>query len=300
MTVTEIHPVHIPVPVDERRPSRWREHLLAAWREPRARAGLIILITVIGAIAASPLIRRYDPLRTGTDNLLLGPSTAHWFGTDNFGRDVWSRVLTGGSDAISVATQAVLLAAIVGVTSGVFAGFYRRTAGALIMRAVDVVLAVPGLVLAISFVAFLGPGSRSVVVALTIVYAPTFARVAEAAVLAVRSLLFVQAAEAIGDSRLRIIRHHVLPNVTAPLLVQVTLVYSYALLAEAELSFLGLGTQPPQPSWGRMLSEARGFIKIAPWTAIFPGLAIMLMVVGFNLLGDGLRDALDVRLKDRR
>lgn len=300
MTVTNVEPTYIGEAYGEQRVSKWRRHLRATWQEPRARIGLIILIIVLGAIIASPWIRRYDPLATGTDDLLVAPSKAHWFGTDNFGRDVWSRVLTGGSDAIVVATQAVLTAALLGVTAGVIAGFYRNMAGAVIMRSVDVVLAVPGLVLAISFVAFLGPGSKSVVIALAIVYAPLFARVAEAAVLSVRSLLFVQAAEAIGDSRLRIIRRHVLPNVTAPLLVQVTLVYSYALLAEAELSFLGLGTQPPQPSWGRMLSEARGFIKIAPWTAIFPGLAIMLVVVGFNLLGDGLRDALDVRLKDRR
>jgi peptide/nickel transport system permease protein len=223
------------------------------------------------------------------------PSWSHLFGTDDFGRDVFSRVLFGAAVSFKVAFIAVGISATVGVTLGVLAGFLGRWIDELIMRVMDVLFAFPAVLLAITVMAILGRGVGNAMVAIAIVYIPIFARVTRGAVIGVRGREFVTAAVAMGQGRGRIMLRHVLPNSLGPVIVQTSLSLAFAILAEAALSFFGLGTQPPDPSWGRMLSEGRSFLHQAPWMGIFPGLAIMVSVLGFNLLGDGLRDVLDPR-----
>jgi peptide/nickel transport system permease protein len=267
-------------------------------RQARGRVGLGLIAVVGLAAVFAPVIAPYDPLRQDAATVLQSPSFAHVFGTDDFGRDILSRVIYGARTSVVVAVEAVALALVIGSSLGILAGFFRRVAGAVIMRAMDVLLAFPALILAITIVAYLGSGQGNVVIALALVYVPLFARVAEGAALAVRGLPYVAAARAIGDRPLTIVRRQVIPNAFPPILVQVTLALAYAMLAEAGLSFLGLGTQPPTPSWGKMLSDARLNLETAPWTVVFPGTALMLAVVGFNLYGDGIRDSLDPRLRD--
>jgi peptide/nickel transport system permease protein len=259
---------------------------------------LFVLAAVVGALFA-PYLTPYDAITLNPPARLQGPSAEHWLGTDQLGRDTFTRILYGGRVSLAVAGASVAFALLVGGAFGVLAGYYRGWLDTLIMRVTDVLLSFPAILLAIALIAFLGAGFTNLVLAIGIVYLGPFARVARAAVMTVREELFVEAARALGGGDGRIVWLAVLPSAAAPLIVEVTLRLAYAILYEASLSFLGLGTQPPTPSWGMMVSDGRRFLALAPWATIAPGLAIMLVVLGFNLLGDGLRDALDVRLKTR-
>ncbi len=224
---------------------------------------------------------------------LLPPGEGHWFGTDDLGRDVLSRVVLGAAVSLQVGAVAVGFSLLVGVTAGLLAGYYGRWLDTVLMRLMDVLFAFPAILLAIAVIAILGPGTTNAMIAIGITYTPVFARVTRAAVLGVKESVFVRASRSVGVSDARMLLRHVLPNAAPPIIVQTSVSLAFAVLAEAALSFVGLGTQPPAPSWGRMLSEGRGYLEDAWWMAVFPGLAIVLLVLAFNLLGDGLRDVLD-------
>jgi peptide/nickel transport system permease protein len=226
---------------------------------------------------------------------LQGPSAAHWMGTDMFGRDVLSRTVVGVRTSFAIAIGAVALASIAGTLIGLVAAWWGHWRDTLLMRLMDVLLAFPAILLALLIVTVIGPGTLTTIVAIAVVYTPIFARVARAPALSLRERDFVLAARSFGSSPGYILTRHLLLNLVAPLTVQVTLALSWALLTEAGLSFLGLGTQPPQPSLGSMLSESRALMEFAPWLLAFPGAAIMIGVLGFNLLGDALRDVIDPR-----
>jgi peptide/nickel transport system permease protein len=254
----------------------------------------VIALFVTAAIAA-PLIAPYDPVATSWTAIRKAPSVAHWMGTDENGRDVFSRVIFGARASLLAGVVAVLIAAGIGVPAGLLAGFTGGWIDAVLSRLVDAMLACPFLILAIALTAFLGPDLTNAMIAIGVSTAPRFMRVARAATLEVAELDFVQAAWAAGASSWRVAVRHVAPNIVPPVLVQATLALAAAIIAEASLSFLGLGQQPPSPSWGSMLNAAQRFLTQAWWLAVFPGSAIFLCVLAFNLLGDGLRDALDPR-----
>ncbi len=258
--------------------------------------GIITLVVLLGALLA-PIIAPWDPLKFDPPNRLSGPSAEHWLGTDQYGRDLLSRVLFGARFSLSVAAVSVLAGLLVGGTLGLLAGYFRGWFDLAISRLADILIAYPAILLAIAFLAFLGGGFINLVLAISVVFVGPFIRVARAAVLTVREELYVEAGRAVGASDARMIFRTILPNAAAPLIVEVTLRFAYAVLAEAALSFLGLGIQPPFPALGSMVSEGRAFLSLSPWGSIVPGCAIVLMVLGFNLLGDGLRDALDPRLQ---
>ncbi len=275
----------------------WRWWTRQFLRNRVAPIGLVIIVAGIVVAILAPVIAPYDARRIAPADALAPPGGPYLFGTDGFGRDVFSRVLIGSRISLVVAFLSVLTALTLGTTLGLTAGFYGGWWDAVSMRVMDIVFAFPAILLAIAIMAVLGTSLFNLVIAIGIVYTPQFARVTRAAAMTVRSLEFVDAARALGLGNLRILRRHIVPNVLAPVTVQVSLNLSLAILSESALSFLGLGTQPPTPSWGNMLSEGRQFLELAPWNAIFPGLAIMIVVLGFNLLGDGLRDLLDPRLR---
>jgi peptide/nickel transport system permease protein len=256
--------------------------------------GLVITVGVVIVAAFAPVIAPYDPTAQNiAEAQLLAPSLEHPMGTDQLGRDVLSRVLYGAQLSIQVGVIAVGVAMLAGVPLGLVAGFYGGYTDETVMRAMDVVFSFPAILLAIAMVAILGQSTFNVMLAIGITYTPIFARVTRSGVLSVREETFVDAARAIGDSNASILARDILPNVVAPIIVQATVSLAFAILAESALSFLGLGAPPPAPSWGRMLSDSRNFMESAPWTALFPGLAIMVTILGFNFLGDGLRDTLD-------
>ena len=282
----------------QRRRDRLRAVQLFLFRSAGGVGTLLVLAAIVGAVFA-PHLTPYDAVTLDPPARLQGPSAAHWLGTDQLGRDTLTRILYGGRTSLAVAGASVAFALLVGGLLGVLAGYYRGWIDALIMRVTDVLLSFPAVLLAIALIAFLGGGFTNLVLAIGIVYVGPFARVARAAVMTVREELFVEASRALGSRDWRIVLGAVLPSAAAPLIVEVTLRLAYAILAEASLSFLGLGTQPPTPSWGLMVADGRRFLALAPWATIAPGLAIMVVVLGFNLLGDGLRDALDPRVKGR-
>ncbi len=262
--------------------------------------GLVLVVAAVVAAVAAPWVAPYDPIALNPPARLQGPTPQHWLGTDQYGRDTLSRIVFGGRASLSVAFAATGFALLVGGSLGALAGFYRGVTDAVIMRVTDVLLSFPAILLAIALLAFLGSGFVNLVLAIGVVYVGPFARVARAAVMTVREEQFVEASRALGSRDMRVLLGAVLPAAAAPMLVETTLRLAYAILAEASLSFLGLGTQPPAPSWGMMIAEGRRFLALAPWATVAPGLAIMAVVLGFNLLGDGLRDALDPRLRRRR
>ena len=275
-------------------PQRGRSRL-GKWRNPigivgAAIVGLNVLIALVG-----PSIWTIDPDELAAPRL-EPPSWAHPMGTDELGRDTLARIIHGAQVSLQVGAISVSIAFVFGVSLGLLAGFYGGKLDGLLMRLVDVMFALPGLVLAIVIAGLLGPNRRNAMIAIGIVITPAFARVVRGAVLEVMGFPFVESARALGSSHGRIMVRHVLPNIAAPLIVLVTVYLSTAILSEAALSFLGLGTQPPEASWGGMLNSARAYLDIDPWLSIFPGLAIMVVVLGFNFLGDGLRDILDPRL----
>lgn len=277
------------------------ERVRDLWRMLRrsklALIGLAIITILVVLAIIGPAIAPYDPNDLDVRQRSLPPSISHPFGTDDRGRDVLSRVLYGARVSLQVAAIAVSISATLGVLLGAVSGYFGGWVDELIMRFTDVLFAFPGILLAIAIMGVLGPSVTNAMIALGIVYTPIFARITRASVLVIRSEVFVEAAQASGAGAPRVVVRHVMPNVVAPIIVETTLSLAFAILAEAALSFLGLGTPPPAPSWGRMLSEGRNYIQDAPWMGFFPGLAIVLSVIGFNFLGDGLRDALDPRLK---
>jgi peptide/nickel transport system permease protein len=259
--------------------------------------GFLLCVLVLAFAALAPWLATHDPLAQSIRERFQGPSGAHWLGTDNFGRDLWSRILFGYRTSIATAVGAVAIATVVGGAAGLTAAYVGGWTDRLIMRLMDVLLAFPIILLAIAVLAVLGPGSFNTGLAIGIVYTPIFARLARGPALSVLSWDYVAAARALGAPARRIVLRHVLPNIAAPLMVQVTLSLSTAILVEASLSFLGLGTQPPTPSLGLMLSDSRDYLLLSPWTSVFSGLAILVASFGFNLLGDGLRDLLDPTLR---
>jgi peptide/nickel transport system permease protein len=264
-------------------------------RRPAAVAGLMVIVLFVAAAVLAPLIAPFDPIATSWSAIRKAPSAAHWMGTDENGRDVLSRVLFGARASLLAGVVSVLIAAGIGVPAGLLAGFTGGWVDAVLSRIVDAMLACPFLILAIALTAFLGADLANAMIAIGVSTAPRFMRVARAATLEVGSADYVQAARSLGARGLRVAVRHVAPNIVPPVLVQASLSLAAAIIAEASLSFLGLGEQPPSPSWGSMLNTAQRFLTQAPWLAIFPGVAIVLCVLSFNLVGDGLRDALDPR-----
>jgi len=258
-------------------------------------AAIVILVIIVAIFA--PVIATHDPAAQESIRL-LPPSAEHWMGTDELGRDVYSRIIFASRTSLYVGVLSVAMAVVLGVTTGVMAGYIGGTFDNIVMRFVDILFAFPALVLAIVITGLLGPSLTNAMIAIGIVFSPRFARVARGSVLSVKNEVYIEAARVIGGREGHIIWHYVLPNIMAPLIVLATLTLSLGILAEAGLSFLGLGTQPPDPAWGLMLSQGRKFMELSPGLAIFPGVAIMITVLAFNLLGDGLRDALDPRLRE--
>jgi peptide/nickel transport system permease protein len=285
--------VEAPPPASTRSTSR--EVLRALLRHRLALFGLVVLGLLVLAAVLSRALAPYPENDVDVLGRLQPPSGEHWFGTDELGRDVFSRVVVAARVSLVVGVVSVGIALAVGVTLGLVAGFYGRWVDDVVMRAMDVLFAFPAILLAIAIVAVLGPGVLNVMIAIGIVYTPIFARITRASVLTVREEVYVRAARSLGVGDLRLLRLHVLPNVLAPIIVQTSLSLAFAILSEAALSFLGLGVRPPDPSWGRMLFEGRGFVEQAWWMGVFPGLAIFLTVLAFNVVGDALRDALDPR-----
>jgi peptide/nickel transport system permease protein len=262
---------------------------------PAAVAGLLVITLFAVMAILAPLLAPFDPVATSWSAIRKAPSAAHWMGTDENGRDVLSRVLFGARASLLAGVVSVLIAAGIGVPAGLLAGFLGGWIDALLSRVVDAMLACPFLILAIALTAFLGPDLTNAMIAIGVSTAPRFMRVARAATLEVGSADYVQAAWSMGAHGWRVAVRHVAPNIVPPVLVQATLSLAAAIIAEASLSFLGLGQQPPSPSWGSMLNTAQRFLTQAPWLAVFPGATIFLCVLSFNLVGDGLRDALDPR-----
>jgi peptide/nickel transport system permease protein len=265
------------------------------FRRHAAAAGLVVIAMFVAMAIFAPWIAPYDPIATSFSTVRKAPSALHWFGTDEIGRDVLSRIVFGARASLLAGVVSVLISLAVGVPVGLLAGYAGGKTDMLISRVTDAMLACPFLILAIALAAFLGPSLTNAMIAIGISATPVFIRLTRGTTLAVKAEDFVLAARAIGNGPLRIAVRHVLPNIFAPLLVQATLAIAAAVIAEASLSFLGLGQQPPQPSWGSMLNVAKNYIDNAPWMAIWPGLSIFLLVLSFNLVGDGLRDALDPR-----
>lgn len=261
--------------------------------------GFVIVLAAVSAAVFAPWVAPYDPIVLNPPERLEGPSASHLLGTDQYGRDTFSRIVYGGRVSLGVAGCATLFALLAGGALGLVAGYYRGWIDALIMRGTDVLLSFPAILLAIALLAFFGAGFWNLALAIGIVYVGPFTRVARAAVMTVREELFVEASRSLGSRDARILLRAVLPNAAAPIIVEVSLRLAYAILAEASLSFLGLGTQPPTPSWGQMIADGRQFLALNAWATVAPGIAIVTIVLGFNLFGDGLRDALDPRLERR-
>jgi peptide/nickel transport system permease protein len=258
-------------------------------------AGLVLVAFFVALALLAPWIAPHDPVATSWSAIRKAPSLEHWFGTDEIGRDVLSRVVWGTRASLLAGLVSVSIALALGVPIGLSAGFFGGVVDMAISRITDAFLACPFLILAIALAAFLGPSLTNAMIAIGVSATPVFVRLTRAQVLNVKVEDYIEAARAIGNPPWRIALRHVMPNVVSPLIVQATLAAAAAVIAEASLSFLGLGQQPPAPSWGSMLNTAKNYVDQAPWMAVWPGLAIFLLVLGLNLVGDGLRDALDPR-----
>jgi len=254
--------------------------------------GSIMVFFVLLLTLLTPFIAKYDPVAINPIDRMKGPSVEHFFGTDNLGRDVFSRVLFGARSSLMVAVFVALFSTVIGTVIGLLTSYYRVLDN-IMMRIMDGIMAIPEILLAIALMAALGPSKVNIIIALSIIFVPSIARTVRSAALAVKEIPFVEALKASGANSSRIIFYHILPNCMSSLLVQVTFVFAYSIIVEASLSFLGLGTPPPAPSWGTILQEGATVIDVAWWMTAFPGLAIMITVIGLNLLGDGIRDLLD-------
>ncbi|EPR23048.1 peptide ABC transporter permease [Agrobacterium sp. TS43] len=259
-------------------------------------AGLIVLLVFVLLAVFAPMIAPYSPSKLSIVNRLKPPSELYWFGTDEFGRDVFSRTIYAGRLSLLVGAAVVALSALIGITLGLLAGFFQKL-DTPIARLIDAMMAFPDILLAIALVAALGPSLATVIIALAVVYSPRLARIVRASTLVIRELPYVEAAKALGISTFHIMTRHVLRNLVSPILVQCTFLFASAMLAEAGLSFLGLGVSPEIPTWGTMISAGRQYIGQADWMTYFPGFAIILSVLSLQMVGDGLRDMLDPRLR---
>jgi len=277
--------------------SLWRDALRHLLHDKAAVAGLCVIALLLVVALFAPVVAPHDPNDQDFLNKLKPPSTGALFGTDEFGRDIFSRVLYGSRVALFVGLIPVAAALIAGVAFGLLAGYYGGAIDQVIMRLIDILLAFPWLLLAIGIMAILGPGLTNVIIAIAIVYIPAFARIVRGSVLSIKEKEYVEAARALGQPDYRIMTRHILANAWAPIIVQATLSIGEAIIEAAGLSFIGLGTQPPDADWGVMLASGRQHLRDGPWLGIFPGLAILVTVLAFNLFGDGLRDALDPRLR---
>jgi len=273
----------------------WLRAVRRLVRRRAAMIGLAVALFFILLAMAAPLLAPYDPLATNWAAVRKAPSVIHLFGTDEIGRDVLARVIWGSRASLLAGLVSVMLALALSVPIGLVSGYVGGILDGTIMRLIDAMLAIPFLILAIALAAFLGPSLTNAMIAIGISQIPIFARLTRGQVLSVKHEDYVEAARAVGNPQYRIVLRHILPNIVPPLLVQATLATAAAIIAEASLSFLGLGQQPPNPSWGSMLNTAKNFMTQAPWMAIWPGLAIFSLVLSLNLFGDGLRDALDPR-----
>nr|WP_042222530.1 nickel transporter permease [Oceanobacillus manasiensis] len=275
----------------------WYEAGLRLIKSKTALVGVIIIVLLVLTAILAPVIATHNPTDQDIVNRYQAPSSAYLLGTDELGRDIFSRIVYGTRISIQIGVIAVGISLVIGVFLGGIAGYYGRWIDQLVMRFIDIMMAFPSILMAIALVAVLGPSLQNAMIAVGIVGIPQFARIVRSAVLSIKENEYIEAAKSIGAKHGRILIQHVLPNCVAPIIVQATLGVGTAILDAAGLSFLGLGAQPPTPEWGAMLSDGRAAIQNAPWVVAFPGLAIFLVVLGFNLFGDGLRDALDPRLK---
>jgi peptide/nickel transport system permease protein len=273
----------------------WRLALRRLVRRRAALIGLAVVVLFVALAVAAPIVAPYDPLATDWRAVRKPPSAHHLFGTDELGRDVLARVIWGARASLMAGLVSVSIALAVAVPLGLVSGYLGGLVDGLVMRIIDAMLAIPFLILAIALAAFLGPNLSNAMIAIGVVQTPIFTRLTRGQVLAVKHEDYIEAARAVGNPHRRILLRHILPNILAPIVVQATLAIAAAVIAEASLSFLGLGQQPPTPSWGSMLNTASHFLSQAPWMAMWPGLAIFSLVLSFNVLGDGLRDALDPR-----
>ena len=280
--------------------SRWHIRIgRSLVRQPLAMLGLAVLGVLVVLAIIAPVISPHDPVVPDYGAALQSPSLEHPFGTDSFGRDVFSRVIHGTRVSVYVGLSIVFFGTLGGVPVGLVAGYYSGSLfDTALMRVVDSILAFPSIILALTIMAVLGGGTQNVIIALSIANVPVFARLVRGSVLSVKEEEYIMSAVAVGSPDRKIISQYVLPNVMAPIIVQATLVFAFAVLNEAALSFLGIGTQPPTPSWGLMLNEGKQFLEHAIWLTVFPGLSIMITVLSLNFLGDGLRDVLDPKTLD--
>ena len=282
---------------EEQAISLWKEGWIRFRKNKMALVGSGIVLFFILLAVFAPFIAPYGMNDQQLSMRLQAPSKEHIFGTDDFGRDIFSRVVYGARISLWVGFFSVLGSVVVGSLLGIIAGYYGRWIDAVISRIFDIMLAFPSILLAIGIVAVLGPSLKNALIAIAVINIPNFGRLIRSRVLSIKQEEYITAAKAIGMSDARILFHHILPNSMAPIIVQGTLAIATAIIEAAALGFLGLGAQPPNPEWGKMLADSKAYLTQAPWTMIFPGLAIMLTVLGFNLMGDGLRDALDPRMK---
>ncbi|MFE1628477.1 ABC transporter permease [Brevibacillus reuszeri] len=283
--------------VNQNRPeSYWKVIGKRLGRNKTAMGGAIILLIFILASLLAPWIAPHPVDQMNFDNRLAGPSASNLLGTDDFGRDIFSRLLHGGRISLMMGLITVVLSTVIGVTLGIIAGYYRRV-DIFIMQGMDILMSLPALLLAIAVIAVLGPGLTNAMIAVVIAVIPSYVRVVRSAVLSIREKEYIEAVRALGIRDWKILFKHILPNILSPIIVLSTIQFGASILAAAALSFLGLGAQPPMPEWGAMVFVGKSFLSQAWWMSIFPGMTIMLVVLGFNLLGDGLRDALDPKTR---
>ncbi len=261
-------------------------------RSPSLGIGLVVLVLIFAACFVGPSTTQADPTSIDYSSILNPPNRQHLLGTDDFGRDVLSRIMSGGQNSIAIGLYASVLSGIVGCTIGLVAGYQERLR-AVLMRTMDILMSFPALLLALAILSALGSSSLNVAIALALAYTPRTSRIVESATLQIKSKTYIEADQAIGVPTWRILARGIFPNILAPLIVQQTFVFAYAILGETGLSFVGVGIQPPTASWGNIVGDARSFMREAPWMVFFPGAAIMLLVLSLNLLGDGLREVLD-------
>lgn len=281
----------------EKTPGPWREAWVSFRKSKVAVVGAVIVLFFILLALFGPFVTKEGINEQMMAERLQPPSSEYWFGTDDFGRDIFSRIVHGARISLSVGFFSVVGSIIVGSILGIIAGYYGRWVDTIISRIFDIMLAFPSILLAIAIVSVLGPSLRNALIAIAVINIPNFGRLIRSKVLSIKEDEYITAAKAIGMKDFRILLSHILPNSMAPVIVQGTLAVATAILEAAALGFLGLGAEAPQPEWGKMLADSKDYLQNAPWTMIFPGLAIMLTVLGFNLMGDGLRDALDPKMK---
>jgi len=290
--------IEIPaVPVEEKLTPPWKEAWQSFYNNRLALVGLVIVCFFIIIALIAPWIAPFSYKDQVLADRLLVPSGKHWFGTDDFGRDIFSRVMYGARISLWVGFFSVLGSVVAGTFLGIVAGYYGRWVDAVISRFFDIMLAFPSILLAIAVVSILGPSLQNALIAIAVINIPNFGRLVRSKVLSVKQEEYIMAAQAVGMKDSRILFHHILPNSISPVIVQATLAIATAIIEAAALGFLGMGAQAPTPEWGKMLADSKNYITQAPWTLFFPGMAIMLTVLGFNLMGDGLRDVLDPKMK---